>query len=109
MMSLHISIVRIMLFTKTHHLFILLYLWLFFLISLTNACNIWKASDCPQPPTADDEEIVLYLLDFSFGFFIYWIYFSLNMIYIHVNNFFNFVIKEKNMWNVLINNFIVVI
>jgi hypothetical protein len=41
-----------MLFTKHH------YLLYFFLITLTNSCNIWKASDCPQPPTADDEEIV---------------------------------------------------
>jgi hypothetical protein len=49
---IHISIVQIMLFTKHH------YLLYFFLITSTNACNIWKASDCPQPPTADDEEIV---------------------------------------------------
>jgi hypothetical protein len=41
-----------MLFTKHHFL-----LGIFF-ISLASACNIWKASDCPQPPTADDEEIV---------------------------------------------------
>jgi hypothetical protein len=52
MTSLDISIVQIMLFTKHHYL---LYM---FLITLTNSCNIWKASDCPQPPTADDEEIV---------------------------------------------------
>lgn len=26
--------------------------------TLVNCCNIWKASDCPTPPTADDEEIV---------------------------------------------------
>ena len=54
-MSLHISIVQIMLLTK--HL-LLLFSIFFFLISLTNSCNIWKASECPQPPTADDEEIV---------------------------------------------------
>lgn len=29
-----------------------------FFLSITNCCNIWKASECPQPPTADDEEIV---------------------------------------------------
>jgi len=33
------------------------FLW-FYLFILTNACNIWKASDCPKPPSADDEEIV---------------------------------------------------
>jgi hypothetical protein len=43
--------VQIMLLTKS-------ILVVFFLISLTNSCNIWKASECPQPPTADDEEIV---------------------------------------------------
>jgi hypothetical protein len=60
MMSLHISIVQIMLFTRHHYLFILLYIFFFFFLTLTNSCNIWKASDCPQPPTADDEEIVLF-------------------------------------------------
>ncbi|CAF0861772.1 unnamed protein product [Rotaria sp. Silwood1] len=49
-----------MLFTKHHYLLLLLYIFLFFLITLTNTCNIWKASDCPQPPTADDEEIFKY-------------------------------------------------
>lgn len=39
-------------FVTKHYYF----LWLC-LFNLTNACNIWKASDCPQPPTADDEEI----------------------------------------------------
>lgn len=57
MMSLiHFSIVQIMFVTK-HHLYLLYTI----LINLTNACNIWKASDCPQPPSADDEEIVGFL------------------------------------------------
>ena len=55
-MSLHISIVHIMLLTK-HRLLFLLIIFVY-LISLTNTCNIWKASECPKPPTADDEEIV---------------------------------------------------
>jgi hypothetical protein len=50
-MSLQISIVQIMLLTRS-------ILVVVFLISLANSCNIWKASECPQPPTADDEEIV---------------------------------------------------
>jgi len=50
-MSLQISIVQIMLLTKSILLVV-------FLISFVNSCNIWKASECPQPPTADDEEIV---------------------------------------------------
>jgi hypothetical protein len=52
MTSSYNTIVQIMLFTKHHYLLCIL------LLNLANACNIWKASDCPQPPTADDEEIV---------------------------------------------------
>ena len=52
MTLLQTLIVKRMFFTKHHYLLGIL------LINLTNACNIWKASDCPQPPTADDEEIV---------------------------------------------------
>lgn len=38
-----------------------IYLLVLFL-STGFACNIWKASDCPTPPTADDEEIVRELI-----------------------------------------------
>ncbi|CAF0901827.1 unnamed protein product [Adineta steineri] len=48
-----------MLFTKHHYLFILLYIYFFCLLTFVNSCNIWKASDCPQPPTAADEEIMI--------------------------------------------------
>ena len=57
-MSTHISIVQIMLLTKHRYLSLLLVILLFSLIPLANSCNIWKASECPQPPTADDEDIV---------------------------------------------------
>ncbi len=53
-----------MFFVKQHYLLCIL------LINLINACNIWKASDCPQPPTADDEEIVEDLFFFSIDFFL---------------------------------------
>ena len=54
----YISIDKIMLVVKHHQLFILLYVFFVCLFTSIEACNIWKASDCPQPPTADDEEIV---------------------------------------------------
>jgi hypothetical protein len=66
MTSSYITIVQIMFFTKHHYLLCIL------LINLSNACNIWKASDCPQPPTADDEEIVddlLFCIDQSRFYF----------------------------------------
>lgn len=44
--------IQIMLHSKSILVFVCL------LLSSIDACNIWKASDCPAPPTADDEEIV---------------------------------------------------
>ncbi|CAF1946511.1 unnamed protein product [Rotaria magnacalcarata] len=46
-----------MLFIEHRHLSIFLSTFLLLLTTLTNACNIWKASDCPPSPTAADEEI----------------------------------------------------
>lgn len=68
-----------MLLTKHHYLSILLTLLYLSLIQLTYSCNIWKASECPQPPTADDEDIVGYsfivlLIDFVLFQFKYDLY-----------------------------------
>ena len=54
------SIVHIMLFSLQQQQQQQCQLWLavVLMFGLANACNIWKASDCPKPPTADDEEIV---------------------------------------------------
>jgi hypothetical protein len=52
-------------FLTRHHYRVLLVVFLaFILITIIDGCNIWKASDCPQPPTADDEEIVGYIHTF---------------------------------------------
>ena len=48
----HVIMVHIMLYINSILVFVC------FLSSSIDACNIWKASDCPAPPTADDEEIV---------------------------------------------------
>lgn len=100
------ALVQTMFLTKQPFSYFLFFFF-FFIISAIDGCNIWKASDCPQPPTADDEEIVS---DFTFDLkFQKKNLFSLNTIFTHVNNFFNFVIKEKNTQNVSTNDFNVVI
>jgi hypothetical protein len=75
------------------------------LIDRIDNCQIWKASDCPSPPTADDEEIVhttMFMFISSIQLFIVMLS-SLNTISIHASNCFNFAIKESDMPNVLTN------
>ena len=98
----YISMVQTMFLTRHHYRFVRSAFLLSFLLTTIDSCNIWKASDCPQPPTADDEEIVgdqslllLRLLRLPS---------SSNTISTPANNSFNSAIKERSMPNAWIND-----